>query len=57
MTEDSVPKIIGDMLVLARYKDNEVNEKDLENFIENTSALITHYHNNEYMHKIPESLG
>ena len=34
MTEETVPKIIKDMLELARYKDNEVNEKDLEDAVE-----------------------
>ena len=52
ITEDSVPKIVKDMLVLARYKDNEVNEKDLEDVVENTNAPIKQYYTNE----VPKSL-
>ena len=40
MTEDSAPNFVQDMLVLERYKDNELNEKDLEDIVENTIALI-----------------
>ena len=47
MTEETVPNIEKNMLVLTRYKNNEVNEKDLEDVVENTNALINeHYKNN-----------
>ena len=44
MTEETAPKIVKDMLVLARYKDNEVNENDLEDVVENTNALIKQHY-------------
>ena len=52
ITEDSVPKIVKDMLVLARSKDNEVNDKDLEDVMENTSALIKQHYKNESVRRM-----
>ena len=46
--------------MLARYKDNEVNEKDLEDVVENTNALILQHYINEFakedVYKVPKSL-
>ena len=52
ITEDSVPKIVKDMLVLARYRDNKVNEKDLDNIVWNTNALIKQHKNNQSVRKM-----
>ena len=52
MTEETIPKIVKDMLVLARYKDNEVNEKELEDVVENNNALIKQHYKNESIRKM-----
>ena len=38
MTEDTMPDLVRDMLMLARIQDNEVNERDLEEVVENTNT-------------------
>ena len=44
ITEETMPDLVRDMLMLARIKDNEVNEKDLEEVVENTNVLLKQHH-------------
>ena len=56
MTEETVPNIVEDMLVLARYKHNEVKDKDLEEVVENIYALIKQHYKNESVRKMDTRL-
>ena len=52
ITEETMPDLVRDMLMLARIKDNEVNEKDLEEVVENTNVLLKQHHKDESVRKM-----